>query len=67
MEVLLQLYLVKVPVKVLPTGIDKSDFVSKNLGRKKARDLIIKRHPELKDKKSYSLPDVLAWKKTSNF
>ncbi len=51
MEVLLQLYLVKVPVKVLPTGIDKSDFVSKNLGRKKARDLIIKRHPELKDKK----------------
>lgn len=51
MEVLLQLYMVKVPVKVLPTGIDKSDFTSKTLNREKARTIITRRHPELKNKK----------------
>lgn len=51
MEVLLQLYMVKVPIKVLPTGIDKNDFVSKTLNKEKARGIIIKRHPELKNKK----------------
>ncbi|HPS57290.1 MAG TPA: glycosyltransferase [Spirochaetota bacterium] len=51
MEVLLQYYMVKVPIKVLPTGVDKSDFVSKTLNKKKARAIIIKRHPELKNKK----------------
>ena len=50
MELLLNLYFVRKPIRVLPTGIDKDDFDMMNIGYDKSQSEIFNEYPQLVNK-----------------